>query len=87
VTEATGVRALGAETLASDELTLEACAEFCGAYQFFGAEYGRECYCGNELAETAAEAPASDCSMACAGNGAALCGNGNRLSVYSKAVV
>lgn len=87
VTEATGVRALSAATLASDELTLEACADFCGAYQFFGAEYGRECYCGNELAESAAEVSAEECSMACAGDGTALCGNGNRLSVYSKVVV
>ncbi|KAH6845490.1 hypothetical protein B0I37DRAFT_380295 [Chaetomium sp. MPI-CAGE-AT-0009] len=87
VTEGTGVRALAAETLASDELTLEACAAFCEAYQFFGAEYGRECYCGNELAESAAEVSAAECSMACAGDGETLCGNGNRLSVYAKVVV
>jgi hypothetical protein len=87
VTEGDGVRALGAEALASDELTLEACAAFCGAYRFFGAEYGRECYCGNEIAESAAEVDAAECSMACAGDGEVLCGNGNRLSVYAKVVV
>jgi hypothetical protein len=84
MTEATGVRALGAETLASDELTLEACGAFCDGYQYFGAEYGRECYCGNAFGEGAVEAAAADCSMVCAGDAGALCGNGNRLSVYVK---
>ncbi|KAL2179114.1 uncharacterized protein P884DRAFT_239711 [Thermothelomyces heterothallicus CBS 202.75] len=86
MTEATGVRALGKASTASDELTLEACAAFCEGHAFFGAEYGRECYCGDEFAEGAVEAPAqADCSMPCAGDANQLCGNGNRLSVYAKA--
>ncbi|KAK4157645.1 hypothetical protein C8A00DRAFT_11591 [Chaetomidium leptoderma] len=85
MTEATGVRALGAEApLAVDDLTLESCAAFCEGYQYFGAEYGRECYCGNGFGEGSVEASAADCSMACAGDATELCGNGNRLSVYSK---
>jgi hypothetical protein len=80
-----GVRALSADVHAADDLTLEDCAAYCEEYAYFGAEYGRECYCGNELAAGAEEAPAGDCSMACAGDEGQLCGNGNRLSVYSKA--
>lgn len=82
MTEADGARALAAESLASDDLTLEDCAEFCDGYRYFGAEYGRECYCGNEFGEGSVEAPAEECSMACAGNAGELCGAGNRLSVY-----
>ncbi|KAK4127792.1 heme peroxidase [Parathielavia appendiculata] len=84
MTEANGARALDAKTWADDTMTLEGCASFCEDYEYFGAEYGRECYCGNSFAEGAVEAPASECSMPCAGDGEQLCGNGNRLSVYSK---
>ncbi|KAL2130999.1 hypothetical protein VTI74DRAFT_5681 [Chaetomium olivicolor] len=85
MTEATGARALASETLAADDMTLEKCAAFCDGYAYFGAEYGRECYCGNAFSQGSIEAAAADCSMACAGNAGELCGNGNRLSVYSKA--
>ncbi|KAK4103952.1 heme peroxidase [Parathielavia hyrcaniae] len=84
MTEANGPRALGGKTWADDGMTLEACATFCEGFAYFGAEYGRECYCGDGFAEGSVEAPAGDCSMPCAGDGAQLCGNGNRLSVYSK---
>ncbi|KAK3308814.1 uncharacterized protein B0T15DRAFT_411620 [Chaetomium strumarium] len=80
-----GVRALSADAHAADDLTLEGCAAYCEGYAYFGAEYGRECYCGNELAAGAEEAPAGDCSMPCAGDEGQVCGSGNRLSVYSKA--
>jgi hypothetical protein len=84
MTEADGARALGAEAWAADTMTLEGCALFCEGYEYFGTEYGRECYCGNGFAEGSVEAPGSECSMPCAGDGGELCGNGNRLSVYSK---
>ena len=85
VTEAAGgVRALAADSYAADNMTLESCAAFCAAYQYFGTEYGRECYCGNAFSAGSVEAAAADCSMPCAGNANNLCGNGNRLSVYSK---
>ena len=83
MTEATGVRALGADSFAADTLTLEECAEFCAGYQYFGAEYARECYCGNGFGEGAVEAPAAECGMSCAGDASKLCGAGNRLSVYA----
>lgn len=82
MTEATGARALASEALAADSLTLEGCAAFCDGYRYFGAEFGRECYCGDAFGEGSAEAPAADCSMPCAGDGGQLCGAGNRLSVY-----
>ncbi|OHW91654.1 WSC domain containing protein [Colletotrichum incanum] len=81
---AQGGRALDAKATASDKMTNEVCAAFCDGYNYFGTEYGGECYCGNTLPATSLEAPAGDCSMFCTGSGNEYCGNGNRLSVYKK---
>lgn len=83
-TEGSGGRALSATAWADDGMTLEGCAVFCEGYEFFGAEYGRECYCGNGFGEGAVEVDGGECAMACAGDASQLCGSGNRLSVYSK---
>ncbi|KAK2464992.1 hypothetical protein APHAL10511_003068 [Amanita phalloides] len=65
--------------------TAETCVAACQSQNFSvaGTEYGSECYCGNQLANGAALAPAADCNMPCAGNSAEACGGPNRLSVYS----
>jgi len=64
-------------------MTLESCAAFCAGNKYFGTEYGGECYCGNLLAASSAEADQADCSMPCTGDATELCGAGNRLSLYS----
>lgn len=81
-TEGNGTRALPASSTASDTMDNTACATFCAGYEYFGTEYGRECYCGNELAASSLEAPATECHMLCAGNSKEYCGASNRLSVY-----
>ncbi|KAK3341705.1 glyoxal oxidase-like protein [Lasiosphaeria hispida] len=83
-TEGTGARALVAATYASDEMTLESCRAFCSAYTYFGVEYARECYCGNSFSPGSVPAPATDCSLTCAGGAFEYCGAGNRLSVYAR---
>lgn len=83
-TEATGARALADRATASNTMSNEVCAAFCQEYQYFGTEYGAECYCGNVLNETSNEAEETDCSMLCSGADDEFCGNGNRLSVYVK---
>lgn len=81
-TEATGMRALSANSYAADTMTLESCATFCSGYTYFGTEYGRECYCGNTLNTGSVPATQSDCNMVCAGNPLEYCGSGNRLELY-----
>lgn len=81
-----GVRTLAAAVFADDDMTLEVCAELCEDYAYFGAEYGRECYCGDVLTEGSEAVLGTDCNMSCAGNGSEFCGAGNRLSVYAKLV-
>ncbi|KUJ17770.1 WSC-domain protein [Mollisia scopiformis] len=81
-TEATGVRALSANTTASDSMTLEMCEEFCYPYSYFGVEYGRECYCGNRFNAGSNATIDSECSFRCPGNTLEFCGAGNLLSCY-----
>ena len=82
-TEGTGVRALGGAAFAYDEMTLESCMTNCTGFDYWATEYGRECYCGNSVAASSAEAPAEDCSMVCGGDPTEFCGNGNRIELYS----
>lgn len=82
-TEADGVRALSDKTYADDGMTLESCASFCKGSNYFGVEYARECYCGNQFNAGSVKTSAAECSMRCAGQDCEYCGAGGRLSVYS----
>ncbi|TPX13636.1 uncharacterized protein E0L32_005839 [Thyridium curvatum] len=86
------VRVLSAASTASDDMTIDKCAAFCtsgayngGAFNFFGLEYGRECYCGWQV-DASLAAPESECPSACAGSSVGLCGGGKRLSVWRNSV-
>jgi hypothetical protein len=63
-----------------------ACATHCGAkeYALAAVEYGNECYCSNSYANNTppTAAPASECSMPCAGDVTLTCGAGWRIQVY-----
>ncbi|KAL3424975.1 fungistatic metabolite [Phlyctema vagabunda] len=85
-TESTTGRALFVSTYASDTMTLDSCAAFCTGKQYFGVEYGRECYCGNSLAAGSVKATnQNDCNFLCPGNRLQYCGAGVRLQLYSVA--
>lgn len=76
-------RAIIEQMFADDSMTLETCADFCKEYTYFGAEYGRECYCGDVLNEGSKKAAnQDDCSFPCAGNDGEFCGAGSRLELY-----
>ena len=76
-------RALSADSKGDDALTVEICAAYCSSYQYFGVEYGRECYCGNDRDVSSVAAPDADCSFPCAGDASETCGAGLRLDVYT----
>lgn len=82
-TEAHGQRALSSVSFYDDAMTLEKCAAVCDGYQWFGVEYGRECYCGDTLNEGSVSAPAAECNFPCPGKLSQTCGAGNRLNLYS----
>ncbi|GJE85352.1 DUF1996 and WSC domain-containing protein [Phanerochaete sordida] len=86
IAEGTSGRALTGASTTSPNMTLNACAAYCGAggFAFAGVEFGDECYCGNTLANGASQTPvASDqCSTACAGNPQyEKCGGPQRLEL------
>ena len=83
-TEGTSTRALSASSLAQDDMTNEMCADHCKGYEYFGTEYGRECYCGNAIDASSVVAPSKECKMLCAGSASEYCGGSSRLSVYKK---
>ncbi|KAK0637460.1 WSC domain-containing protein [Bombardia bombarda] len=84
-TEGDGVRALSGQAgFAPTELTIATCGQYClnWGYTTFGAEYGAECYCGNELDASSNATDPAECIMPCAGDNTEICGGPNRLSVY-----
>ncbi|KAH8594282.1 WSC domain-containing protein [Bisporella sp. PMI_857] len=75
-------RALSEGQSSTDYMTVENCATACDGFKYFGLEYGRECYCGNNLEAHATLTRDSDCNFPCAGNSAETCGAGFRINVY-----
>lgn len=71
-------------------VTQEYCIEYCsqtdGGYSFAGVEYGKECYCGHQLASSSAKEADTDCYMPCAGNSSESCGGPNRLNLFSTGI-
>ncbi|KAK4184351.1 WSC domain-containing protein [Podospora australis] len=76
-------RSLKAVDWRTDDMTLEKCAERCKDYSYFGLEYSRECYCGDDLLGEAA--PEKDCGILCVGASTQWCGGPDRLNLYAKA--
>lgn len=79
-----GPRTLAKLILANDLMTVETCLQACSEYNYVGLEYGRECWCDNVLLSSASlSADERECNMPCAGSSVEICGNGNRLSLYT----
>lgn len=77
-------RALANQVLPGAVMTVENCLSACAQYQYAGLEYGGECWCGNTLATGTAKATAeSQCGLTCSGNKTQICGDGNRLTLYT----
>ena len=81
-TEGTGGRALGDASTTSNDNSIEFCAKYCDGANYFGVEYGAECYCGSKLGVGSVKKPDTDCSMNCPGDNLEFCGAGGRLGVY-----
>ena len=56
------------------------CRSYCREYYYFGLQYGKECYCGNEFGSHG-RAPEDECNMTCL-NTNQICGGILRNSVY-----
>ncbi|ORY71629.1 copper radical oxidase [Pseudomassariella vexata] len=77
-----GSRALSGRSFAYDGMTLETCMTNCSGFAYWGTEYGRECYCGDSLESTSADAALAECNVVCSGDATQYCGAGNRIELY-----
>ena len=62
------------------ERNYKSCKLLCKDYFYFGLQFGKECYCGNEFGSHG-HAPEDECNMTCSGK-AYACGGILRNSVY-----
>ncbi|PSK50339.1 Kremen protein 1 [Elsinoe australis] len=78
-------RSLPYQAFDSQTASIESCTAACAAagYSIAGLEFGSQCFCGNSLGPYAQQTIAAGCTQPCAGNSSQVCGNGNRLSLYS----
>ncbi|KAH8667438.1 WSC domain-containing protein, partial [Tricladium varicosporioides] len=81
-TEADHGRALSLKDFYDDQMTVGKCATACKGYDYFGVEYGRECFCGNSFNSGSVPTADSECNFKCPGDNSQLCGAGRRLNVY-----
>ncbi|MCJ1322778.1 hypothetical protein MMC15_008128 [Xylographa vitiligo] len=69
--------------LNSQNMTVELCTSSCKAngFRYAGLEYYGECFCGDAVNGPPALSE-SDCSFACTGNNAEICGGFDFVSIY-----
>ncbi|XP_061168033.1 uncharacterized protein LOC133176979 [Saccostrea echinata] len=58
------------------------CEQFCQGYTYFGVQYSKECFCGNQLIFPIT--PSTACTMACEGNRLLVCGGSYAIDVYQR---
>ncbi|KAK3323184.1 WSC domain-containing protein [Cercophora scortea] len=75
-------RVLPGKTVLSDGMTPDVCAIACAGYNYFGVEYGKECYCGAQLSTASEKVSEEECTMSCGGDDLQICGDKSRLNVY-----
>lgn len=79
-------RALNGASTPYGAQNVEACANFCAGYTYFGLENGGECYCGNTIDNGASPVTCqNECYTCCASALSERCGGFFRLSMYELA--
>lgn len=81
-------RTLSGPNTANDQMTVEKCIDSCSGqgFTYAGLEFGRECYCGNDVPADRAPQPGQpgNCVMKCAGDNGEYCGGYGTISLYKK---
>eukprot|EP00903_Cladosiphon_okamuranus_P008193 g7889.t1 len=76
----------GKDTKNYDSNSALFCKQYCADYDFYGTQYGRDCWCGNGTPETTyllyGELDVSECFTPCTGEPTEFCGGTNIMAVY-----
>ena len=70
-------------TMSSNDMTIEACRDFCQIYQYYGVENGYDCYCGNSHSPLHIVKD-QECNVACPGDLGEFCGGFRKMQIYSR---
>ncbi|KAF3484451.1 uncharacterized protein GIQ15_03775 [Arthroderma uncinatum] len=81
-TDSTESRTLTGGASVDDKMTVKACSSHCKGFQYFGLEYGRECYCGNSKGAGSMQVSETECKDPCGGDSSETCGASYRISIY-----
>ncbi|KAJ9124508.1 hypothetical protein QFC24_003299 [Naganishia onofrii] len=88
VEESDGTRLLNGFGFSSTgQNSVSVCTSICGqmGYEYAGAEFGQECYCGNGYNGDGGQVFAdSECALPCPGDNKQSCGNGWRIALYKR---
>ncbi|KAK3983903.1 putative fungistatic metabolite [Cladorrhinum sp. PSN332] len=84
-TDSHDLHTLKGRVLRESSMTLEKCANFCRGYGHFGVTFGTQCFCGTDIEPTAEEVHQAECSMRCGGDYDEVCGDADRLNIFSLA--
>ncbi|KAH8879494.1 carbohydrate-binding WSC, partial [Thozetella sp. PMI_491] len=76
-------RALSLMTTFETSMTPDLCIKTCQKkdYQYAGAEWSKECWCGNDI-YNATVADLGKCNYPCSGNSTITCGGSRMLQIY-----
>lgn len=84
-TDSQTARALSTYLPVSDGIVfVRGCTELCQQHNFTycGVEYGKECYGGSAILNSASKADPTSCDMPCTGNRTEKCGGLNKINLY-----
>ena len=64
-------------------MSMDSCKSNClsKGYDYAGVQFGKECWCGNDLPGNHLKRPYSECNMPCLGDRSQTCGQGWRMNV------
>ena len=81
-------RALKADSIASDQMTIQTCIQAAQSrgYAYAGLEYGKECWMSNSIDSGAVKVEDTKCSTSCSGDIDTRCGGAKLLSIYNTSI-
>ncbi|KAJ3218621.1 hypothetical protein HK099_004992, partial [Clydaea vesicula] len=81
----TPFRTLTFQNTKIESLTVEKCINHCKSFRlaFAGVQYGKECFCGDQIHPSATKMVEQKCSTSCEGNPGQLCGGGKLSNIFS----